>query len=389
MEGYSPSPVPNSRRITVEEGNDYFLGPNDELPFKLLRNLGHGKSGFVSEVKDTWTGAVYACKTFPLDLPCDTHKRRRAFQNEMNILRRLAKHQHIVSVFATFSKECELSLLLLPVADQRDLSVFLRASLRDQTIDQRKISILRQAFGCLANGLAFIHRYRVRHKDIKPSNILVHRGSVLYTDFGFSLDSSKADQSTTTGRPEFWTRRYSAPEVLEYEDRNSGSDVFSLGCVYIEMLSVMNPQLRSAGKVCFGEEIEQVHTLMNASEAPTTFLADLAPLCISMTQRARSSRPNASQAFEIIQKLPGYVCSQCLPRESIKGETVPYTEKSTDMGATSRREELLNNTEHKKQHENFISSEKYLEETDASQANQNRESSENRQWEHTIHWKIL
>jgi serine/threonine protein kinase len=52
-----------------------------------------------------------------------------------------------------------------------------------------------------------------------------------------SLDFSDDSVSTTTGRPSAWTIRYSAPEVLESEPRNRASDIFSLGCVLIEMVS--------------------------------------------------------------------------------------------------------------------------------------------------------
>lgn len=52
-----------------------------------------------------------------------------------------------------------------------------------------------------------------------------------------SLDFSDDSVSTTTGRPSAWTIRYSAPEVLDSEPRNRASDIFSLGCVLIEMVS--------------------------------------------------------------------------------------------------------------------------------------------------------
>jgi len=52
-----------------------------------------------------------------------------------------------------------------------------------------------------------------------------------------SLDFSDDSISTTTGRPSAWTIRYSAPEALDSEPRNRASDVFSLGCVLVEMVS--------------------------------------------------------------------------------------------------------------------------------------------------------
>lgn len=46
-------------------------------------------------------------------------------------------------------------------------------------------------------------------------------------------------RSTTEGLPDSLTRRYAAPEVLANEPRNRSADVFSLGCVYLEMLAAL------------------------------------------------------------------------------------------------------------------------------------------------------
>jgi serine/threonine protein kinase len=161
-------------------------------------------------------------------------------------MRLLASHHHIIQVFATYIAHRELALILSPVADGGDLHDFL-GNYQDAGIHApgrgEKTLILYRAFGCLASGLAFMHGQRVRHKDIKPQNILVHQGSVLYTDFGISLDFSKQGQSTTIGNPQSYTKRYCAPEVADWGNRNSKSDIFSLGCVFLEIIAALQPSL--------------------------------------------------------------------------------------------------------------------------------------------------
>jgi serine/threonine protein kinase len=76
---------------------------------------------------------------------------------------------------------------------------------------------------------------RIRHKDIKPQNILVKGMNVLITDFGTALDWSKDSGATTSGHPGPTSVNYIAPEVAEHEDRNESSDIWSLGCVFLEM----------------------------------------------------------------------------------------------------------------------------------------------------------
>ncbi|KAG4442866.1 hypothetical protein IFR05_001662 [Cadophora sp. M221] len=100
-------------------------------------------------------------------------------------------------------------------------------------------SRVRSFFGCLATAVRYLHENKVRHKDIKPQNVLVHRGTVLLTDFGISRNWTAAGHSTTAGiTPK--TARYCAPEVDEEAPRNSSSDIWSLGCVFLEMWSVVS-----------------------------------------------------------------------------------------------------------------------------------------------------
>ena len=100
-------------------------------------------------------------------------------------------------------------------------------------------SELRTFFGCLTRALEFLHEQHIRHKDIKPSNILVHRGNVLYTDFGLAFDFTDGDGSTTVSMVNGMTPRYCAPEVADQEPRNTSSDIWSLGVVFLEMTVVL------------------------------------------------------------------------------------------------------------------------------------------------------
>jgi serine/threonine protein kinase len=56
---------------------------------------------------------------------------------------------------------------------------------------------LRRFFGCLVDGLAYLHSEKVRRRDIKPQIILVKANRVYLTDFGVSLDWANLSGSTT------------------------------------------------------------------------------------------------------------------------------------------------------------------------------------------------
>ncbi|KAL2808586.1 hypothetical protein BJX63DRAFT_435951 [Aspergillus granulosus] len=60
------------------------------------------------------------------------------------------------------------------------------------------------------------------------------QGNILFTDFGLSLDFTDANGSTTSGMANGRTERYCAPEVARFQPRNTSSDVWSLGLVFLE-----------------------------------------------------------------------------------------------------------------------------------------------------------
>ena len=104
--------------------------------------------------------------------------------------------------------------------------------------DPEKMGILRKFYGCLASSLQYLHESRIRHRDIKPENILVKNDRVYLADFGIALDWESLGRSTTTeDAGKTWI--YCAPEVAQYEKRNLSSDVWSLGCVFLEMSTVL------------------------------------------------------------------------------------------------------------------------------------------------------
>jgi len=122
-----------------------------------------------------------------------------------------------------------------PVADsnlQEYLSVAEKSSAPSYTVR------IREWLGCLATAVQYLHLNRIRHRDIKPANILVHGENVLLVDFELALDWKDLAQSTTTancGR----TPLYAAPEVIQHKKCNSTSDIWSLGCVFLEMVTVL------------------------------------------------------------------------------------------------------------------------------------------------------
>ncbi|KAI9766039.1 MAG: hypothetical protein M1835_007264 [Candelina submexicana] len=207
----------------------------------VLGKLGNSNS-VVSRVQHINTGRLMARKEIrfpPRKTVTETA--------EIKILKRLS-HRHITKLVGSYQQGQILALLLSPVAEchlgqylmEPQPTVEGAAMQRWRQHPERQWSkpfahYLGIFYGCLANALKYLHDNGIRHKDIKPANILVNGTEVYLADFGISRDISEASKSDTSGRPAQLTRAYSAPEVLDWDSRGRAADVWSLGCVFLEM----------------------------------------------------------------------------------------------------------------------------------------------------------
>ena len=90
------------------------------------------------------------------------------------------------------------------------------------------IQVLRE---CLA-ALTALHREKIVHGDLKPSNIMLKRtGAAKLIDIGSAMDMIDVPERRMV------SPAYAAPEVLDKGESTPQSDLASLGYVLIEMLS--------------------------------------------------------------------------------------------------------------------------------------------------------
>lgn len=216
--------------LTCDVGHNPII---DDERVDEIRLLGEGAVGTVDEVEVSYFGPRVRCvrKRIGRPKPLKAHKSvMAAFAREIDVMRQV-KHQHCVEFMGSYTDPNHVNILSGPVADM-DLATFL-----DGPINLEERVIIYRGIGCICNAINYLHQEKIRHEDLKPQNILIHGQNILLTDFGFSLDFSEDSVSTTTGRPAAWTMRYAAPEVLNSEPRNRATDIFSLGCVLVEMIS--------------------------------------------------------------------------------------------------------------------------------------------------------
>lgn len=92
----------------------------------------------------------------------------------------------------------------------------------------------------ILEGLHYLHQSDVVHCDLKAANILTTKnGNVKLSDFGVSLNlraMERAETKDVAGTP-----NWMAPEVIELKGASTKSDIWSLGCTVIELLTGRPP----------------------------------------------------------------------------------------------------------------------------------------------------
>ncbi len=112
-----------------------------------------------------------------------------------------------------------------------------KTNLANYTRARRSPAVALEVIRQVAAGLAYAHKHRVLHRDVKPENILIFPdGRAALGDFGASHLAKGATRTYT----EAGTLGYMAPEQA-YGKVRFASDVFSLGLIAYELLTGLRP----------------------------------------------------------------------------------------------------------------------------------------------------
>jgi serine/threonine protein kinase len=175
------------------------------------------------------------------------------------------------------------------------------------------ISYLEITLGCIAGAVAYLHRQEIKHKDLTPSNILLSSNGLWVTDFGtatdFSVLTTRATENGERGTP-----KYFAPEVAVYAPSGRAADVFSMGCIFLEIITLCvgyslqeTVQLRSQNDKSFHANLETIHTWFSHGRIASRTCADehMMGLVRSMMENEPQHRPSAEKVEEEVTMIGG------------------------------------------------------------------------------------
>ncbi|KAK3643208.1 ATP binding [Elasticomyces elasticus] len=226
----------------------------DDLKYMKGEMIGQGSFGTVYLALHAVTAELMAVKQ--VEMPSGNNNAMDAKRNnmiealnhEITLLRDL-RHPNIVQYLGSNSDEQHLNIFLEYVAGGSVASMLVNyGSLPEGLI----ANFVRQ----ILCGLAYLHSEEIIHRDIKGANILVdNKGTVKISDFGISKRVEASTLLTQNsggvvapgkraGGPRvslqgsvFWM----APEVVRQTAYTKKADIWSLGCLVVEMFTGSHP----------------------------------------------------------------------------------------------------------------------------------------------------
>ena len=229
--------------------------------YRIESLIARGGMGEVYLAAQSFPERKVALKLLPHDLASDPAFRER-FIRESNAAASL-EHPNIVPVYGAGESDGELWIAMRFV-DGEDLRSLLERE--GPLVPERAALICAQ----IADALEEAHEHGLVHRDVKPGNILVAKGDRAYlSDFGL-IRPVELDTSLTKTGQLMGTIDYVAPEQIKGQAVDGRADIYSLGCVLYECLTVEPPFRRETEVATLYAHLEDTPPVPSAtaSSAP-------------------------------------------------------------------------------------------------------------------------
>ena len=197
--------------------------------YEIIGKLGQGSMGVVYLGKDPYINRNVGIKISRPSAEIEGEKadkyRERFFIEAQSVGRLM--HPNIVAIYdaGMYKDFCYITMEYI---DGPTLEKFCS---KDNLLPINKVV---EIMFVTCKALDFAHKKEVIHRDIKPSNIMLNKaGAVRITDFGIA--QIKSEQTASRGI--IGSPSYMSPEQVKEETVEDKSDIFSLGCVFYELLT--------------------------------------------------------------------------------------------------------------------------------------------------------
>eukprot|EP00928_Gymnodinium_smaydae_P034077 TRINITY_DN24232_c0_g1_i2.p1 TRINITY_DN24232_c0_g1~~TRINITY_DN24232_c0_g1_i2.p1 ORF type:complete len:405 (-),score=49.37 TRINITY_DN24232_c0_g1_i2:313-1464(-) len=262
--------------------------------YEFIRPLGSGAFGKV-ELHRTLgnSGQKFAVKSISAERIKDISK----FEWELGI-GTILNHPNIVMLHS-FIQESDVYYLIMDYCEGGDLLSFINRRASPQVSDSE---VAASMFFQMLSGVAYLHHYRVAHRDIKPQNYMLSKNIMQemnpvlkLIDFGAARTTLEEDGVMTT---RIGTWQFAAPEVLQRKAYRKSCDMWSLGCTIYAVCARAYP-FDGPGEHEFMKQLDDGNTSPNWEAKRWTMysprLKDITRQLIQVDPRAR---PTAKKLLE-------------------------------------------------------------------------------------------
>ena len=278
--------------------------------FQIISKLGEGAYSTVFKVMRTVDGKTYALKKVKLLNLSDKEK-----ENALNEVRILASinSNYVISYKEAFFDEKDRTLcIVMEFADNGDLY--------QKIVEHKKKAMffeeseIWRIFIQLVRGLKALHDLKILHRDLKSANVFLYtNGDAKIGDLNVSKVTRAGVGHTQTGTP-----YYASPEVWNDSPYDNKSDIWSLGCVLYEMITLKPPFRAQDMEGLYKRVIKGQY-----SRIPDRFSNDLFQIVQFLLQVNPKSRPSCDQILNhpIVQKRIEYFKSISGEKETINNNS--------------------------------------------------------------------
>ncbi|KAF5383862.1 hypothetical protein D9615_003632 [Tricholomella constricta] len=242
--------------------------------FQLGNCIGRGQFGSVYRALNLNTGQMVAVKRIRLEGLKEDEVT--TLMREVDLVKSLS-HPSIVK-YEGMARDADTLSIVLEYAENGSLGQTLKAfgKLNERLVASYVVKIL--------EGLHYLHQSDVVHCDLKAANILTTKnGNVKLSDFGVSLNlrAMEREIKDVAGTP-----NWMAPEVIELKGASTKSDIWSLACTVIELLTGRPPyaEIANSMSVMF-RIVEDERPPLPESCSP--FLQDFLTQCFNKDPKKR------------------------------------------------------------------------------------------------------
>ncbi|XP_033917794.1 serine/threonine-protein kinase Nek9 isoform X2 [Melopsittacus undulatus] len=266
-------------------GGGGLAGEQEELHYIPIRTLGRGAFGEATLYRRTEDDSLVVWKE--VDLTRLSEKERRDALNEIVILA-LLQHENIIAYYNHFMDNTTLLIELEYCNGGNLYDKILRQ--KDKLFEEEMVVwYLFQ----IVSAVSCIHRAGILHRDIKTLNIFLTKANLIKLgDYGLAkkLNSEYSMAETLVGTP-----YYMSPELCQGVKYNFKSDIWAVGCVIFELLTLKrtfdatNP-LNLCVKIVQGNRAMEVDS--------TVYSRELIQMVNSCLDQDPEKRPTADELLD-------------------------------------------------------------------------------------------